>query len=338
MVHVTEKYKQEGWKIKWMTELMDNMVPLSEEKTILCCDNLFGTFGCEAFSPDIYKNFDNFLESILKDDNMVCKVLLCIHTHVLDEIKAHVDCKYLQNTSMFVDMDDLSESEILLIYQLQRHQNNKTDTKVDETTSYETVLHLLSSGSGIVGKPFQTLMFATLPDTFLKQSFCKAPLELLTEHFQCLGEKERELFLSLFYIMCVMVYDKTREIDQKESSAISPTLDKNTVDSYLTQLVPYLHQDEHTAKIKHEMFSIALFHTYFSTVPKWSVFKPCNIGMVLQLVRQADADVQTHNFAVDLPTESLHFLRSIPKEKITARIQNSGNPILKTIEPVKVKR
>lgn len=328
--YVARKYRNDGWTIKWIEESMDEsffdyVIENNTDKIMICCDNVFGSFGCQVFSDEMFDNFHYFMHSIHKTENNI-KMLLGIHEHVMEEISSkHSLVSQDYNTS--VEMDSLSQSEALLIYIKQQENSNIKQ----EYIPFEDFLELNRNRSANVGAPFLTLMISAAPDVFGTRAFCNQPLQLLEEHFSEHLFDSKDMFFSLLYVMCVVVFDK-REGELKEgiANAISPRLDKNTLEYYLPELDPYIQNDGNTVKIKHEVISIALFHTFMmqSNQP-WSIFPSCDIRRILELIRPDDQRTKFHHFAVPLSRETLYEAKTIIKNKIFHNdVDIKGHPLM----------
>nr|XP_034299294.1 uncharacterized protein LOC105329942 isoform X2 [Crassostrea gigas] len=328
--YIARKYRDDGWTIKWNKEFIDesffnNVIESNTDKIFICCDNLFGSFGCQVFSDEMFDNFHFFMHSINKGENNI-KVLLGIHEHVIEEISSKHSL-VSQDYNAFVEMDSLSQSEALLIYITQQE---KSDIK-QEYIPFEDFLELNKNRSANVGAPFQTLMISAAPDVFGTRAFCNQPFQLLTEHFSELLHDNEEMFFSLFYVMCVVVFDKRQdELERGIANAIYPRLDKNTIDNYLPEFGPYIQDDGNTVEIKHDVISIALFHTFMklSTKP-WSIFLACDIRRTLGLIRPYDQRNKLHPFAVPLSRETLHEAKTFIKTKnFHNNVDIRGHPLL----------
>lgn len=178
----TEKYRDDGWMIKWIEEFMDesffkNVIESNTDKIMICCDNLFGPFGCQVFSDKMFDNFHYCMRSIHKSENI--KVLLGIHEHVIEEISSKHSL-VSQDYNVFVEFNSLSHSEALLIYIMQQEKANIKQ----EYIPFNDILELIENRSATVGTPFQTLMISAAPDVFGTKAFCKKPFQLLTAFFQ----------------------------------------------------------------------------------------------------------------------------------------------------------
>ncbi|XP_052713799.1 uncharacterized protein LOC128187391 [Crassostrea angulata] len=327
--YVARKYRNDGWTTKWIEEFVDesffnNVIESNTEKIMICCDNLFGSFGCQVFSDKMFYNFHYFMHSIHKNENNI-KVLLGIHEHVIEEISSKHSF-VSQDYNAFVEMDSLSQSEALLIYIKQQEKSNIKQ----EYIPFEDFLELNKIRSANVGAPFQTLMISAAPGVFGTKAFCNQPFQLLTEHVTELLYDNEEMFFSLLYVMCVVVFDK-REGYLKEgiANAISPRLDKKTIEHYLPELGPYIQNDDNTVKIKHEVISIALFHTFMMQSNKpWSIFSFCDIRRILELIRPDDQLNKLHHFAVSLSEEKLYEARKIIKTKnFHNEVDIRGHPV-----------
>lgn len=67
---------------------------------------------------------------------------------------------------------------------------------------------MIENRSAIVGPPFQTLMITVAPRVFGTKAFCNQPFQHLTEHFSKRYYRDKEMFYSLLYVMCVVIFDK----------------------------------------------------------------------------------------------------------------------------------
>ncbi|XP_062616237.1 uncharacterized protein LOC134277945 [Saccostrea cucullata] len=335
--YVSKKYRKEGWQI----ECCDNFnfveksrvdAVLTARKTVLFCDNLFGTFGCQVFSKQVFRDFEYVIRTLLNQDKNKLKILLGIHVHVLDEIKSIGCGSAFQDKSRIIELDNLSKSEILHIYQLQQERSHRNQKR----TTYKDVLDILEYSSDSIGKPFQTLMITTLPSEMERKAICNQPLEQLIDHFKKLFYRDSDAFFSLVFIMCVMVYNKNKDIDDSVAGAIRAYLDKNTIDSYLKELTPFTLEDEYTVELKHELIGIALFHVFFEiSKGPWSVFAACDIKMALELTRPAmREEFLQHSFAVRLSEElrASNSVASILRKKILeSKIDYEDHPLLRFI-------
>lgn len=328
--YVAEKYRDDGWTIEWIEEFMDessfnNAILSNTDKIMICCDNLFGSFGCQVFSEKMFDKFDFFMRSILRSQINI-RVLLGIHEHVIEEISTKHSL-VLQDYNVFVDLDSLSQSEALFIYMMQQ-ENFNTEQKY---IPFDGFLELIENRSAIVGIPFQTLMISAAPEIFGTKAFCDQPFQQLTKHYTDLYHRNEEIFYSLLYVMCAMIFDtKEGELKRDISNAIYPRLDKNTVFKYLheQELSPYVHIYCDTVETKHDVISIALFHTFMMESKKpWSIFSACNIRRILELIRPDYQREKLHQFAIPLSKVTLNEAKTILKTKIVHdKVDISGHP------------
>ncbi|XP_052714945.1 uncharacterized protein LOC128188130 [Crassostrea angulata] len=327
--YVARKYRNDGWTIKWIEEFIDefffdNVIEKKTDEIMICCDNLLGSFGCQVFSDEMFDKFHYFMHSIHKSENNI-KMLLGIHEHVIEEISSKHSL-VSQDYNALVDMDSLSQSEALLIYIKQQENTNVKQQYIP----FEDFLELNKNRSANIGAPFQTLMISVAPNIFSTRSFCDKPFQLLTENFSELLYDNEAMFFSLLYVMCVVVFDK-REGGLKRgiANAIYPRLDKNTVEYYLPELGPYIQDDGNTVEIKHDVISIALFHTFMmqSTKP-WSIFPACDIRRILELIRPDDQCTKFHHFAVPLSRKTLHAAKTIKTEIFHNNVDIRGHPLM----------
>lgn len=314
---VTKKYRKDGWTVEWMEESIDESCTerlhnYDLDKTVICVDNLFGVFGCQVFYDEMFNKFKLFMREIVRW-NKPPIVLLGIHQHVFDEIPPE-HYPFPKDDSLFIDLKIISQSEALQIYKLQREMNKSKQDNI----SVEDFLKLIEHRSSEVGTPFQTLMISAAPDVFGTKRFCNQPFQTLTEHFSYLYNTEREMFCSLFYIMCVTFFNPSaNNLDVDVANAISTSLKKNIIGYYLSQLVPYTHDDGNAIEIKHDLIAIALIHALMRKSENLRiVLKVYDNTRSLELVRPDDRYARPHQFAVPLRKEMFTKALSVLKEKI----------------------
>lgn len=134
-----------------------------------------------------------------------------------------------------------------------------------------------------------------------------------------------------FCMLCVVVFDKKEdELKRGIANAIYPRLDKNTVEYYLPELGPYIQDDGSTVEIKHDVISIALFHTFLlQAIKPWSIFAACDIRGILGLIRPDDQRNKLHHFAFPLSRETFHAAKTIIKAKnFQNEVDIRGHPLL----------
>lgn len=307
--YVTGVFKDEGWQIEFMEEFIDESCidrALKSNKIVLCCDNYCGSFGCHMFSQDVLARNERIIGELFSCGK-VFKVLIGIHNHVYDEINSTIGHQcFLQNSNSFVNLDKLSESELLWIYKTQEER----DTTKQETKSYKDLLTMTKRRSGLVGIPFQTMMMHALPDICFSEAFCNDPFQIITEHFKMLSRQDKRKFDSFLYIMCAMIFDQNAEqLDQRVASAISNYLDTYLVKYYVKELAPFLKIEDNCVELKHELIAIAVFHTFLEVFKNpWSIFPACDIRKTLELIRPQDEN-RYHPFAVPLSTVSFESIR-----------------------------
>lgn len=331
MKYVTEKYRHDGWIVEWIEEFVNEscynrLLERNSENIVICCDNLFGSFGCQVFSAEMFTSFKYYIHSLLTKKTNI-KVLLAVHEHVFDEISPN-HFSFSQKFHVVVEMNNLSTTEALLIYKMQQ---KKSDIE-QESIPFDTFMKLYENKSPVVGSPFQTLMISANPGVFGTEAFCNQPFQHLTEQFTDLYYRNEEIFYSFLYIMCVMIFDtKEGELKRSIANAIYPRLDKNTVEKYLNvpDLSPYLQIDGNCVETKHDVISIALFHTFIMKSKKpWSIFSACDIRGILELIRPDNLHEKLHPFAVLLSKETLHEAKTVLKTKIGHDKENiRGHPL-----------
>lgn len=314
--YVTKKYKKDGWTVEWMEESFDKscnerLLHCDLDKTVICIDNLFGVFGCQVFFDKMFDTFKKFVREIVHW-NKTPIVLLGIHQHVFDEIPPE-HYPFPKDDSLFIDLKNMSQSEALQIYKLQQEKHKSKQGSI----SVEDFLKLTEQRSSEVGTPFQTLMISAAPNVFGNKRFCNQPFQALNEHFNSLYNTEREMFCSLFYIMCVTIFNPSaNKLDMDVANAISTSLNKDTIDYYLSQLAPYTHDDGNAIEIKHDLIAIALIHTFLRKSENlWTVLKVYDNTRTLELVRPDDRYARPHRFAVPLRREMFTKALSVLEEK-----------------------
>ena len=328
--YVTGVYKEEGWQIECMDEFIDESCidrALKSNKTVLCCDNYCGSFGCHMFSQEVLSRNERTIEAILSSEREI-RVLIGIHNHVYDEINSIIRHRcFLRHTNSLIDLEKLSESELLWIY---KTQGEKCTTK-QETKSYEDLLAMTKRRSDFVGIPFQTMMMHALPDICFSKAFCNDPFQIITEHFKMLSRQDKRKFDSFLYIMCAMIFDQNAEqLDQRVASAISNDLNIHWVRYYVDELASFVKVKDDCVELKHELIAIAVFHTFLEVFKNpWSIFPACDIRKTLELIRPRDEN-KYHPFAVPLSRVSFESIRLTLETRIRdANMNIEGHPLMK---------
>nr|XP_022342853.1 uncharacterized protein LOC111136344 isoform X2 [Crassostrea virginica] len=329
--YVTKVFKDEGWQIECMDEFIDESCidrALKSNKTILYCDNYCGSFGCQMFSQEVLARNERTIEAILSSEREI-RVLIGIHNHVYDEINSTISHRcFLQHTNSLVDLDSLSESELLWIY---KTQEEKGTTK-QETKSYEDLLAITKRRSGLVGIPFQTMMMHALPDIFFSKAFCNDPFQIITEHFKMLSRQDKRKFDSFLYIMCAMIFNQNADkLDERVASAISNDLNIHWVRYDIQQLASFVKVEDDCVELKHELIAIAVFHTFLEVFRNpWSIFNACDIRKTLELIRPQDEYKKYNSFAVPLSRVSFESIRLTLETRISdANMNTEGHPLMK---------
>ena len=328
--YVTGVFKDEGWQIECMEEFIDESCidrALKSNKTVLYCDNYCGSFGCQMFSKEVLARNERTIEAILSSERGI-RVLIGIHNHVYDEINSTISHRcFLQQTNSLVDLDSLSESELLWIYKTQEEKG----TKKQETKSYEDLLAITTRRSDMVGIPFQTMMMHALPDICFSEAFCNNPFQIITEHFKMLSRQDKRKFDSFLYIMCAMIFNQNAEkFDQRVASAISNDLDIHWVKYYVKELASFIKVEDNCVELKHELIAIAVFHTFLEVFENpWSIFSACDIRKTLELIRPEDENRKPHPFAIPLSRVSFKSIRLTLETRIReANMNMEGHPLM----------
>ncbi|XP_056016036.1 uncharacterized protein LOC125682182 isoform X3 [Ostrea edulis] len=286
---IQKKYKDKGWKLKWMEENLPEEI--YNEKTLVVCDNLFGSLGCNTFSSKELLKIEKFLEKISENQQGNIKVVVGIHQHVLDEVKKNHQLRFLQRRNITVDIDKQSEAEILLIFKEQQKRGHcqKDPNCWFRNVDFASVSAKLSLNEGNIGSPFLSWMYCFHHELFSDgEAFSKTPLENLLIRFQKMKIDSSKLYHSLVYIMCVR---KHRYENQLESFAgeIQAELTKDSLENVIRTTPGYFQEENNTVTMAHEVLTIALFKAVAKVEEDLRpVYQHCEIETILQLMRPAD--------------------------------------------------
>ncbi|XP_061196635.1 uncharacterized protein LOC133204910 [Saccostrea echinata] len=288
---IQNRYKEKGWKVRWMEEHLFIQEESMEDKTIVICDNLFGSYGCNIFSSKGISDTEILLEK-MQEKSWNIKVAVGIHQHVFDEVKRIANLKLLQNKNITVDLDKLTRSEMLLILKEQQKEGHcKTDSScwfkgVDLTL----MIDKLSQNQGHIGSPFLSFMYCHQHDFFSEEAFTKNPLQSLTQHFQKMrdGSSSTEYY-GLVYLMCVRKHKDDDELTSWAGS-LEANLTRNTLQNIATKMSGFFRVENGVTTISHEVLTIALFRatSYVETV-FLPVIQNCEIEILLQLMRPSES-------------------------------------------------
>ncbi|XP_062569822.1 uncharacterized protein LOC134231871 [Saccostrea cucullata] len=287
---IQNKYTEKEWKVRWMEE---NLLPLEEnmeDKTILICDNLFGSFGCNIFSSSRIISFENLLEN-MREKSRNTKVAVGIHQHVFDEIKKIHNLKLLQNKNITVDLDKLTKSELLLILKEQQKEGHcKTDPNCwFKTVDTTNVLDKLKENQGNIGSPFLSLIYCHHHDLFSDVAFTKAPLQTLTQRFQKMKSDSAMDYYILVYLMCVRKHEYGNELPEWIGS-INAFLTKESLQKTATNLPGFVRVENGSVTLRHEVLNIALLKaTAYADTDFLPVVQKCDLEILLQLMRPAES-------------------------------------------------
>lgn len=117
--------------------------------------------------------------------------------------------------------------------------------------------------------------------------------------------------------MCVTFFNPSaNNLNVNVANTISTSLNKYTIVYYLSQLVPYTHDDGNAIEIKHDLIAIALIHALMrKSENRLTVLKVYDYTRTLELVRPDDRYARPHHFAVPLRREMFTKALSFLKEK-----------------------
>ncbi|XP_062617279.1 uncharacterized protein LOC134278984 isoform X1 [Saccostrea cucullata] len=308
MRYIQKQFKEKQWRTMWMEEFVDDS-DLSNnviENTLLCCDNLFGTFNCKLFSSDYERlegislsdvsslespaAFQNIIEKKRKIYGKHLKIVLGIHNHVHDVVMRECVLELFQNKRWIIDMDEHTQAELLLIWkEKQKDEHSVHDSKCwCKKLTFSSVSAKLSLNRGLVGNPFLISMYC-IPyhdhHFFSNDEFTKSPVLTLVDHFKNMYKENPELFYALVYVMYVTVCSRYQGIEDWAgfvNANLTTASLHNTVDKY----PEFFYKDEETIELKHELLNITLFKASAEINDvRNSLVHNCGIHIILQLAR-----------------------------------------------------
>ncbi|XP_056021755.1 uncharacterized protein LOC125660637 isoform X2 [Ostrea edulis] len=289
MRYIQEKYEDKGWRSVWFEEYIneDDLRENEIQDTLLCCDNLFGTFNWYVFSSESVTSFEDVIKSKRERYKEHLKVVLGIHQHVYDKVMKFSRPQIFENKKSVVEMDALREAELLLIWKELKKEGHcvRDPSCYFKSIEFSSVSTKLSLNQGSVGKPFLLSMYTQHHALFANDDFTKSPVTTLVDKFKRIREENKELFYSLVYIMYVSVHKKDEEILDWAGS-IESRLTKSSIEKCAEKFPGYLSEDDNTLELKHELLNIALFRACFGIEEMLcSLVYHCNKETVLQLTR-----------------------------------------------------
>ncbi|XP_048778500.2 uncharacterized protein LOC125682122 isoform X2 [Ostrea edulis] len=329
--HIEKIYKGMGWHVKWKEGTLSTH-GISENKTLLCCDNMFGTYNRGEFvrTSDVVE----FLETHEGDSDMHVKIVLAIHDHVFDELQKNNLIRTLQNKRLVVDMNELSDAETMLIFKDQRRKGHCTMDpncwfrKVD----FESLKRTLQRNTGFIGDPVLTLLYSNHHDIFATEEATRNPFQKLCSKVHNMSTTKPELFNVLVYMMFVgshrLDLDVQRWATEKPFHLTTEKIQQNIrhLHAYIDGTV-----DGRTIRMKHELLSLALFHVCAMDgryLP--ALLTHCRIQMIEELLRPAST-VTWNNFCFILDESNFQALiLRIVGEKLLMNLKN--HPLMENVQ------
>ncbi|XP_048748324.2 uncharacterized protein LOC125660635 [Ostrea edulis] len=289
MRYIQEKYEDKGWRSVWFEEYVneDDLRGNEIQDTLLCCDNLFGTFNCCVFSSESVTSFEDVMKSKRERYKEHLKVVLGIHQHVYDEVMKFSRPQIFENKKSVVEMDALREAELLLIWKELKKEGHcvRDPSCYFKSIEFSSVLTKLSLNQGSIGNPFLLSMYTHHHDLFANDNFTKSPVTTLVDKFNRMREENKELFYSLVYILYVRVHIKGQAI-RDWAGLIDSGLTKSSLEKCAAKFPGYLSEDYNTLELKHELLNIALFKECFEIKEILSsLVHHCDKETVLQVTR-----------------------------------------------------
>ncbi|XP_062594138.1 uncharacterized protein LOC134255634 [Saccostrea cucullata] len=322
-----ELYRKFGWAVKWREEMLNSpdVVIKENEKVLLCCDNFFGTYDkCASSATSEIIDVLNYPEK--NDQGGELKILLAIHDHVYDGLQSNTSLNILQNKRAVVDLNELTDAEQMLIFKEQRKNGHCTiDLKCwFRRVEFESLKNALKGNSGLIGDPGLTLLYCNHHAIFANKEATLNPLKTLCSLFQNILSVKPDLFNILVFTMFIKTHTFDEEIP--DWAAAEPFgLTADDIRENIRHLHGYLDVsvDGRTMKMKHELFSITLFHVcardpiYLPTL-----LNHCHFEMIEQLLRPPNTETQA-DFPITLDETNFQRLISrIIKDNLYAKLKN----------------
>ncbi|XP_061197678.1 uncharacterized protein LOC133205811 [Saccostrea echinata] len=288
MRYIQDRYEDRGWRTVWFEEYINENELMENEikDTLLCCDNLFGTFNCNVFSIETVTGFEHVIQKQREKCKGHLKVLLGIHQHAYDAVLKFCRVR-IMDTKNLIDIDHLDKAEMLLIWkELKKESHCVRDPSCwFKNIEFSSVFSKMLLNQGLVGNPILMLMYCQHHDFFTNEDFIKSPVTTLVNHFKRMKEENKELFFVLVYIMFVRVYNVNQDIEPWAGS-LSAELTEDSIKRCVKICPEYLIEENDIVELKHELLNISLFKASYDIHTVFDVLvHHCNISTILQLTR-----------------------------------------------------
>ncbi|XP_061197595.1 uncharacterized protein LOC133205743 [Saccostrea echinata] len=317
MRYVQDRYKGKGWRTVWFEEYINENELMENEikNTVLCCDNLFGTFNCNVFSLETVTGFEHVIQKQREKCKGHLKVLLGIHQHVYDAALKFGRVR-IMDTKNLIDIDHLDKAEVLLIWKdLKKEDHCVRDPSCwFKNIEFTSVFSKLLLNQGLVGNPILMLMYCQHHDFFTNEEFTKSPVTTLVNHFKRMREENKELFFVLVYIMFVRVYNVNQDI-MPWAGSLSAELTEDSIKRCVEKYPEYLIEENNTVELRHELLNISLFKTSYDTYTVFSTLvHHCDISTILQLTRsKEECDFDFVNCLPPSSTDDKHMVKLLKR-------------------------
>ncbi|XP_056015978.1 uncharacterized protein LOC125682160 [Ostrea edulis] len=334
MKYVAAKYIKDGWKVVWREKSLcsTDIEVNQDEKLLLCCDNMFGGMLYECLASKELENIKGLLDNILQSSKKgEVKLLLSVQSHVLKELnKERCVSTVLGNFNYRVDMDKLTTAELYLIFKETIKKGCKSHPKCwYSTTDFSNVQTLLKNNVGLVGNPFLLWAFAMNHAFFTDKKFPENPVKVLVLNFDRLKMEEPKSFYILIYILFVNKHQKGTELMQWAQELPTPLEREEVEEIGADAISAYLHSEEESIRISHEIFQIALFQSVSKTRDGLDLMlKFCELESILSICRREDA---IEEFSVKLSEKDVKILES--RDRCRNLILKSDHPFQGFLKP-----
>lgn len=311
--YIDRHYRRNQWEVRRKVGNItqsDVYVPVDETRKLLCCDDLFGVYNRGNFAGTA--EIITALENIEQKVNQNMKVVLAIHDHVYEELQKSHSIKVFQNKRNVVDFNELSDAEMLLIFNDQRKNGHcsKNPKCWFLNFGFDSIKDTLKENTGKLGNPILTLLYSNLHDTFAQKKDSQDIVKELCSIFQNMLENNPDLFHALLYVMFVETHSLDKNVEEWafELGGLTSITVKQSV-CHLDAF-PFVQADGRRIKIKHELLSFALLKWCASSTRYMPLLlKHCQFQMIEEIIRPISS-LNKSEFCVILEEEMYPVLHS----------------------------
>ncbi|XP_052717816.1 uncharacterized protein LOC128190002 [Crassostrea angulata] len=311
--YIDRHYRKNQWDVRRNIGSIthsDVYVPVDKTRKLLCCDDIFGVYNRGNFAGTA--EIITALENIEQKVNQNMKVVLAIHDHVYEELQKSHFIKVFQNKRNVVDFNELSDAEMLLIFNDQRKNGHcsKSPKCWFLNVGFDSIKDTLKENTGKLGNPILTLLYSNLHDTFAQIKDSQDIVKELCSIFQNMLQNNPDLFHALLYVMFVETHSLDKNVEEwafKLGGLTSITVKQSVchLDAF-----PFVQADGRRIKIKHELLSFALFKWCASSTRYMPLLlKHCQFQMIEEIIRPISSPNQSE-FCVILEEEMYPVLHS----------------------------